>query len=68
MLMWPPCLLSTLITLLSHFNCHICLSLLPQVLNPFLIFLKLIGLDYFEYLLNYDFDLLFHDDDNEIVW
>ena len=45
-LMWPPFLLSALITLLSHFVCHMCLSLLPQVLNHFLIILKLIGLDY----------------------
>ena len=67
MLMWLPFLLSALIILMSHFVCHKCLSLIPQVLNHFLIILKLIGLDYLS-TFSITTDLMFHDDDIDIVW
>ena len=67
MLLWPPFLLSALITLLSHFVCHVPVTSFSSAKSLF-DYSKADWTGLPEYLLNYDFDLPFHDDDNDIVW
>ena len=67
MLMWLPFLLSALITLLSHFVCHNVPVTSSSSAKSLFDYSKADWTGLLEYLLNYDFDLLFHDD-IDIVW
>ena len=59
---------SALITLLSHFVCHMLPVTSSSSTKSLFDYSKADWTEFLEYLLNYDFDLLFHDDDIDIVW
>ena len=69
MLMRLPFLLSALITLLSHFVRHNYVPVTSSSSAKSLFdYSKDDWTGLLEYFLNYNFDLLFHDDDIDIVW